>query len=590
MIGSSRALVVCAAFLVGMTWAEADGKDFKKECAHWIKELKVEDAIRRAKARDNLVAIGKEAVPFLTDALDEKSSSMRWNIALALGKIKDPETVKTLLEVLARKGNQSDDSQGVRGFCCLALGKLRDDKAVPALMEILGGEDSSFARRCAAFALGNIGAARAIPLLAKVAQESSADRHLRAACVLGLGLTGAEKEVPLVVGFLKDKNRMVLDAAVLALGFISSAQSVAPLASLSKNKRESVRNSAALCLGWIDSAAARQELEKFINDDDPWVQVGAAIAAHSFNKEGAKRMLLKIASGADEDAAAYATIALCVFATDKAVVEQVLKNSASDNNAIRMNAASSLGFLRDPVVVKRLTILAKDEEEFIRGEAVRSLAEFDTPEAKAAMVSLLKSDPSLYVRSRAAINLHNFTDNNVLDALVKGTKDADDDVREHSLMSLGEVATLIEEPKRKVVESAIQGALRGEKYITVQKAAEMALVSIEGGAATPRLMAEIADRTERVGGRIADELGRLLYHTTLGVMEIEDGQEVGFQTQVTSYYTTCGGSHEPVKYYAVIRYLTTRGHAIKDLQTWSGQDQYFDRKLARKTDETSAAK
>ena len=406
--------------------------------------------------------------------------------------------------------------------------------------------------------------------------------------MLGLGLCGAEKEVPLVVGFLKDKDPLVLDAAILSLGFISSTQSVQALAALHNHKRESVRNAAALCLGWIDSALARQELERFLKDEDPWVRVAAAVAATSFDRPRAKKMLLSLAGSGDEDAAAYATIALCVFPNDRDVVAAALRNSASENNSIRMNAASTLGFLRDPATVKRLVALLGDGEEFIRAEAIRSLAEFSTQEARAALVKTLRQDEASFVRAKAAINLHNFDDVTVLDALVRGLRDPDDEVRSDSMLALGKVASLVEGKQQKVVKAAVTAALEKEKYVTVEKAGELAAKALENGAASPALMAQIGERTERVGGRIEDELARLLYFTTLRVMEIGLDTNAPFQTMVTTYYTTCGGMHAPVKYERLTPFISTIGHATRDLKTWTGQDQYFDKKLERKTGETSA--
>lgn len=584
-----RISLVLALVLIASTLS-ADEKNYKKEVDYWIKELKSEEALRRAKARDNLVAIGKEAVPFLTAALEDGRPQVCWNIALALGKIKEPETVDGLIAILKeRKGNKSEEYQGVRGFCCLALGKLKDGKATEPMLEILDSTDASFPRRCAAFGLGNIGSAKAIPVLAKVARESGSDKYLRAACVLGLGLCGAEKEVPLIIGFLKDKDPLVLDCAILSLGFIGSSSSVAPLAGLIKHKRESVRNSAALSLGWIDSAQARKELDNFLKDPDEWVRVAAAIAAISYDKEHCKKMLLKATASTDQDAAAYATVALCQFPNDKEVFTAVMRAANSENNFVRMNAAATLGFLRDPAAVKRLTALAVDEEEFVRGEAVRALAEFDTPEARAALVTAAKKDISEYVRARAALNLCNFDDPTVLDALCRGVKDNSDEVRADAFRALGKLASVMENPKHKsAVQTAVDGALRSEKFITVQQAGALCKDAMAEGAASPKLMAQIGERTERVGGHLEDELSRLLYFSTLRIMEIGIDTEAPFQTMVVTYYATCGGMHAPVKYERLIPYISTIGHATRDLQTFTGKDQYFDKELKRKTDETAA--
>ena len=57
------------------------------------------DRVREG-ARHALVAMGKEAVPALIEALKDKNSLMRWEAAKALGEIADPETAPVLVKAL----------------------------------------------------------------------------------------------------------------------------------------------------------------------------------------------------------------------------------------------------------------------------------------------------------------------------------------------------------------------------------------------------------------------------------------------------------------------------------------------------------
>lgn len=84
---------------------------------------------------------------------------VRCQSAVALGNLKPPEAVPNLIKAL------EDISQWVRSDVATALGKIGDYQSVQPLLQILPGESSVGTRRAIIGALGKIGSPDAIPSL-----------------------------------------------------------------------------------------------------------------------------------------------------------------------------------------------------------------------------------------------------------------------------------------------------------------------------------------------------------------------------------------------------------------------------------------
>jgi HEAT repeat protein len=91
----------------------------------------------RVKARHSLVAMGKAAVPLLTQALKGENSLTKWEAAKALGEIGDPSTASTLVEAL------EDEEFDVRWLAAEGLSKM-NIKALKPLLQALEKRADSF--------------------------------------------------------------------------------------------------------------------------------------------------------------------------------------------------------------------------------------------------------------------------------------------------------------------------------------------------------------------------------------------------------------------------------------------------------------
>ena len=102
----------------------------KDEIEKLIADLHSKEGNVREHARNRIVEIGRPAVPFLIELLDNSNHHMRWEACKALGAIPDPSTAAALANLL------SDESIEIRWLAAEALIALKRH-ALPPLLRIL---------------------------------------------------------------------------------------------------------------------------------------------------------------------------------------------------------------------------------------------------------------------------------------------------------------------------------------------------------------------------------------------------------------------------------------------------------------------
>lgn len=112
----------------------------KEENEALISDLSSHNDAARVKARHSLVAMGKAAVPFLTEALKNKNNLMRWETAKALGEIGDPGAAPALVKAL------EDEEFDVRWLAAEGLIKMNINGLKPLLQALEYRGDSVFLR------------------------------------------------------------------------------------------------------------------------------------------------------------------------------------------------------------------------------------------------------------------------------------------------------------------------------------------------------------------------------------------------------------------------------------------------------------
>jgi len=107
-----------------------------------------ESAVR---LNDELIALGKTAVPAVVELFESNTPRDRGNAAWILGEISD----RRAISVLTRKGLH-DPVANVREFSAQALGSIGDPSAIPYLHKVASEDTDSSVRGTALGAIENI--------------------------------------------------------------------------------------------------------------------------------------------------------------------------------------------------------------------------------------------------------------------------------------------------------------------------------------------------------------------------------------------------------------------------------------------------
>ena len=231
-----------------------------------IPALRDKSEIVRATAAASVVFLPKdEAAQNVTPLLADKKPFVRREAAFALGKIRNPNTINSLLQV-----SQKDKVTEVRNAAIVALGAIGDAAAVGELIKILQRKPQTkeeFTRRSAARAVGQI---------AQIIQ------------------TGRVK-VLTPENFLPERYKIIEkpNYPKLAEAFPSFRQAVSVLIQTLSNSREfpDVKREAAFALGAIGDAAAIPVLQANLNNEDYYL---AEICREALEKMAVERRRLDL--------------------------------------------------------------------------------------------------------------------------------------------------------------------------------------------------------------------------------------------------------------------------------------------------------
>ncbi|MDD5436422.1 MAG: HEAT repeat domain-containing protein, partial [Candidatus Omnitrophica bacterium] len=280
-------------------------KNIRENAAGILSRLKFmpeteSDKIAYAIARHDwgrLVEIGSPAIPLLIKALKDQDSDIRQYAAETLGKIGDKEALPALNEAL------KDEKDEVGVSIAIALGRIGDKRAVPALIKALfewSGVNHDY-RHYISEALGRIGQP-GVSALIELMHDTDYWRRQRAA--ISLGEIGDKQNIPILVEALSDSADEVRSSAAEALGKIGDKRAVPALLKAFNNKRFAAdranfiaRESMAEALGKIGDRKAVPDLLGALNDDSIYVRYRSAEALYVMGDHSGFPVLVEVLRG-----------------------------------------------------------------------------------------------------------------------------------------------------------------------------------------------------------------------------------------------------------------------------------------------------
>lgn len=488
------------------------------------------------------------AVPALVQLLQGGRDGHKVPIAEALAKIKVPEALAPLEELL------QDADVVVRSHAVAGIGSQQNPASVSHLERVVKDPDEGV-RRSAANALGAIGTEETLPLLMQLLSDPAKEVCDAAAKALETLGTPA---VPLLVGSLESGagDPEQVGRLVRVLGAIGDIRGINPLLEIFEEADRPTRERIAESLVAIDrKLAGTGRVSTLMKEGYAWLRFRIASTLGREALPAAGELLLEIieSTQTDEDLARLKNF------PDSGIV-QVARESLA---GVRTAAAELLGALNLPDTVKMILARMQKADGENRRWLVRCLGFVQKDASVAALIELVKKEDSglsasflgkvlkriplpstvdrtlsalasasATVRARAAEVLGILGDVRGVGKLSELTRDADEEVRLAALGSLERIGSnqafdalgravkdVSPAVRRRAVEALLHlpddraitvlGTALQDRVAEVRGAAAKALGSIKDKRVVPILLAGLKDESSEVRLSIVNTLGAL---------------------------------------------------------------------------------
>lgn len=201
-----------------------------------------------------LVELGAAAVPYLLERVEDPDRIRREHVIAALGNLRTREAVAPIGRVLRQTGLER------RYVAAWALGEIGDAAAIPALIASLDDEDAEV-RKYATRSLIKLDRATVTPLIDYLRNASPRGA---AGAIRALGDIGDPAALPVLLAQATGVNR---PEVFLALGKLKDPRAEAALIAGLGDRDWRVRMNAALALGPVGTSASVPALRKGLDDE-----------------------------------------------------------------------------------------------------------------------------------------------------------------------------------------------------------------------------------------------------------------------------------------------------------------------------------
>ena len=360
----------------------------------------IADGTARPEARDMLARFGAAgAREFLAEQLHHDSPRVRLAVVDAIS-IAGRHDLPTELIEAARQ----DPDGSVRARSLEVLRGFGVKDAVSVALERLGDQEQAV-RTAATLLLGDLGDAA----LAETIRPRATDPEpsVRAAAARALGYIHATEVEADVIRLLRDPEPMVRVAAAEGVAEGRWGGTVTTLEALLSDSDAAVRLAAARALGKAASAAVLPSLIHTFRDAAPDLRQAITEAVAEIRLEELPTLLDMMLERNDLDSrlAAVGTVAEAPSAPALSLLQRLWRDPAPSVRAATAPVLAERGGSR---VGELLEEGLADPDEQVRASALDGLCRIGRTGAGAAILQLLRQDPSVLVRERAALGVGMF--------------------------------------------------------------------------------------------------------------------------------------------------------------------------------------
>lgn len=180
----------------------------------WTKQLSDKDARKKTYALEQLVRIKDPSAVEPIAALLQESGPVRLEAVKALRKLGAKAAVSSLVaaidyDVAVGSDEASKAANTANKEIAETLGELRDPAAVEALMKLATRAKDAYVRVAAVNSLGQIGDAKAVPVIMEIATNEGEETYVNKKAVQALGELGDAAAVPAIKKMLFHERRGV---------------------------------------------------------------------------------------------------------------------------------------------------------------------------------------------------------------------------------------------------------------------------------------------------------------------------------------------------------------------------------------------
>ena len=255
-----------------------------------LRDVSHESPQARVRAADALSKVGAEvaerACPALRGLLSDDNPDVRYTAALALGELKDKQSVEALVDQVEGDGHPMPRQAAV-----IALGMIGDPRATKALTEALRSAPPDV-RFQATTSLAQVNPKSAVGPLHRALKDE--DPEVRGSAIAALGDIGDPKVVDAVARLLDDPQPNICLEAAVALSRLGDRRGTGVLAEALTDRNHCYLAAEHLYLRPDAEAMAALELTLGRWLTPSLLRVWAAGALHKLGHAGAKEQLLKL--------------------------------------------------------------------------------------------------------------------------------------------------------------------------------------------------------------------------------------------------------------------------------------------------------